>query len=199
MKFKLIFTTIALAVLLQSPLFAQYNIAEIGVAQGQFKVNELGLKSNLIGLHLGIEAPLSTWSFRFGLDYLTRIGAADSLSGNLLNSLTSIKLLGGKVFNEGHRVQFPLLVGGFFMTPDGGLKFKDDKKTVYGVSTSAGLRVYISNRFSIFGEALYDVGILPKYTYNNSSGAQVTSNVPLNNLAFSVGIAFVYRNKTAKK
>lgn len=184
--------------LLQVPamLYAQYNIAELGVAQGQFKANELSMATNLTGLHFAIELPLATYSTRFGLDYLTRIGA--DTTGNSINKLTTIKLMGGKVFNNGHRVQFPLLAGGYAMTPVGDLRFEGEKKSVYGLSAVAGLRVYVSNRFSIFGEALYDVGLLSNYSYTNKSGAAVKSNVPINVLSFSVGVAFVYFNKEKK-
>ncbi|HMQ86293.1 MAG TPA: hypothetical protein PKB07_01815 [Flavilitoribacter sp.] len=195
MKNKILFGVAFLAFISASGVLnAQYNIAEIGLAQGTFKAAELDINTNLIGLHAGIEVPLATYSFRLGYDYLSRVGSATD-GKKSLSHLSALKFLGGKVFNSGHRVQFLVFGGGYAMTPVGDIQLPEDKKSVFGFSSSAGTRIYISNRFSVFGEALFDIGLVPDYTYTNSDGVSITSNMPIRNLAFSVGIAFVYLNK----
>jgi hypothetical protein len=176
-------------------LLAQYNIIELGGGQGQFNAKELGINTNLVGVHFGIEFPLGTYSLRGGLDYLSRIGSAPS-TGNSINNFRAFKLLGGKVFGEGHRLQFPLLIGASYFYPNSdAIILSDSSKNKFGVSAAAGLRFYLGNKFALFGQAVFDGGLLSDYIYKNSVGTEVKSNIVIRNVFICVGIAFVYRKE----
>ena len=174
--------------------FSQYNIFGAAAAQGKFVAQDLEINTSLVGLHTVFETPLSTYSMRFGFDYFSRIGMPSS-SGGSVSNVWLLKAMGGKLINEGGRVQVPLFAGLSIMTPTGDLEFPEDKKSKFGLSAAGGLRIYISNRFALFGEAIVDGTVFTDYSYTGSAGSQVTSNVLAYNIAGTVGICFVYRQK----
>lgn len=186
------FFFIFLFIILFQAIHAQENqrgkgIWGIGVSQATFKCKDLNIKNNLIGGTIFLEPKLPMGAMaasRFELNYFVRTGDTIPKSNNI-KSYFNIKGMIGTVINKGKRIQFPFLFGFSYNSTSGGLS-----SAGWGLTGKGGLRMFITKKISIFGEAGFDGMLYPDIKLKYSSGKEETLNLYPTNFNLNVGIVF---------
>lgn len=163
-----------------------FGVWGLGVSQGTFKIEYLSLQNNLIGGTVFFEPQASILNLksRFELNYGRRIGDTLAKSNNI-SSYFNIKTMLGKILNQGKRIQFPIYAGFSYNSTNGGLA-----SAGWGLTAKTGLRIFVTKKISVFGEAGYDTMLYPDIKLKYSSGKEETVSLYPTNLNLNVGILF---------